>query len=292
MKFTIFHESRIGRRKLNQDRMDYAYTRDALLLVVADGMGGHAHGEVAAQITVDTLSEAFKAQARSTLADPFMFLSRTLSQAHLAINRHVGAADLESAPRTTCVACIVQHNVAYWAHVGDSRLYVIREGQTLAQTRDHSHVRLLIEQGTLSEAEAAHHPSRNLVYSCLGGPNPPEVEFSRKTSLLRGDVIALCTDGAWAPFSDNTLVRTLALLAPQEAVPQLLDQAEQLAGRHCDNLTLMALRWNSGNGETSSTNGLDPAALAPSQPDLPQGQDSPLNPDSVMAVPLKKPPTP
>jgi serine/threonine protein phosphatase PrpC len=252
MKFAIFQESRIGKRKVNQDRMNYSFTRDALLMVVADGMGGHLHGEVAAQITVQTITETFKNLARTTLSDPFLFLSRTLSQSHLAINKHAGENGLADAPRTTCIVCIIQNNIAYWAHVGDSRLYAIRDGQVLAQTRDHSHVKLLIEQGLIDEAAAAVHPSRNLVYSCLGGPNPPEIEFSRKTQLQSGDVIALCTDGAWAPFIDDTLVRTLATCTPMDAVPRLLDQAEKNAGSHCDNLTLMAMQWESAFADPSS----------------------------------------
>lgn len=256
MKFSIFQESRIGKRRSNQDRMNYSYTRDALLMVVADGMGGHLHGELAAQLAVQTLSAAFKQQARTRLADPLQFLSRTLSQAHLAINLHTSQHGLRDAPRTTCIACVVQDNAAHWAHIGDSRLYVIREAGILAQTRDHSHVKMLLEQGKIDAAAAARHPARNLVYSCLGGPNPPEIEFSRKTPLQKGDVIALCTDGLWSPFSDEaqspTLAHTLATLSPMQAVPQLLDQAEQLAGAHCDNLTLLAMRWESSPNEPST----------------------------------------
>ncbi len=285
MKFAIFQESRIGKRKVNQDRMNYAYTRDALLMVVADGMGGHLHGEIAAQIAVQTITDTFKNLARTTLSDPFLFLSRTLSQSHLAINKHAGERDLADAPRTTCIVCIIQNNIAYWAHVGDSRLYAIRDGQILAQTRDHSHVKLLLEQGLIDEAAAAVHPSRNLVYSCLGGPNPPEIEFSRKTPLLKGDIIALCTDGAWAPFADNTLVNTLATQTPMDAVPRLLDQAERNAGSHCDNLTLMAMQWESASAEPSSQN----AATRPAvRPFVSQSSPAPANPDSVMAVPASK----
>ncbi|MBV2235322.1 MAG: serine/threonine-protein phosphatase [Sterolibacterium sp.] len=251
MKFSIFQESRIGKRKSNQDRMNYSYTRDALLMVVADGMGGHLHGELAAQIAVQTLSESFRNQARTTLADPLQFLLRAMSQAHLAINQQASIQGLADAPRTTCVACVVQNNTIHWAHVGDSRLYVIRDAAVLAQTRDHSHVKMLLEQGRIDAIEAVHHPARNLVYSCLGGPNPPDIECSRKTLLQKGDVIALCTDGAWSPFSDDTLVRTLASQPPMTAVPHLLDQAEQLAGRHCDNLTLLAMQWESSFADPS-----------------------------------------
>lgn len=247
MRFYIFQESRIGKRKLNQDRMHYSYTRDALMMVVADGMGGHPHGEVAAQIAVQVVTDAFTAAARTMLADPLQFLARTLNQAHLAINVQAGELGLTDPPRTTCVICIVQDNVAYWAHVGDSRLYAIRDGRVLAQTRDHSQVQLMLEQGLIEPAEAVNHPARNRVYSCLGGGQPPEIEFSRKTPLKTGDIIALCSDGAWSPFSDDTLVRLLATASPMQAVPQVLDLAEETAGKHCDNLTLMAMQWEENN---------------------------------------------
>jgi serine/threonine protein phosphatase PrpC len=90
---------------------------------------------------------------------------------------------LNDSPRTTCVACVVQDNIAYWAHAGDSRLYLMRDGRVIAQTRDHSRIRLLIDEGMISEAQAAVHPDRNKIYSCLGSPTPPEIEFSRKTPL-------------------------------------------------------------------------------------------------------------
>jgi serine/threonine protein phosphatase PrpC len=287
MKFSIFQESRIGKRKINQDRMSYAYTRDSLMMVVADGMGGHLFGELAAQITVQTISDSFKTLARTTLTDPFLFLSRSISQSHLAINKYAHERSLADAPRTTCVVCIIQCGIAYWAHVGDSRLYAIRDGKTLAQTRDHSHVNLLVDQGAIEASAAGSHPARNLVYSCLGGPNPPEIEFSRKIALQQGDVIALCTDGAWAPFADDTLVRTLSSLAPEQAVPQLLDQAEQQAGSHSDNLTLMAMQWeNTGVEEplVASTSVLAPVQSMPSS-----SNPTPPDPRSVIAVPLDTP---
>ena len=101
---------------------------------------------------------------------------------------------LKDSPRTTCVACIIQDNIAYWAHAGDSRLYLLRGGKVVTHTRDHSRVQLLIDQGLINESQAAVHPDRNKVYSCLGGQQSPEIEFSRKTPLVAGDVLALCTD--------------------------------------------------------------------------------------------------
>ena len=108
MKFTIYQESRIGNRDSNQDRVAYCYSRDALMMVIADGMGGHLYGEVAAQIAVQYITGAFQRDAKPALADPFLFLSRALSHAHHTILDYAVDRKLPEAPRTTCVVCVVQ----------------------------------------------------------------------------------------------------------------------------------------------------------------------------------------
>lgn len=243
MKFTIFQESRIGKRDSNQDRVAYCYSRDALLMVVADGMGGHLHGEVAAQIAVQYITEAFQRDAKPALPDPFMFLSRALTHAHQTIIDYAADRQLPEAPRTTCVVCVVQKNIAYWAHAGDSRLYVLRAGRLLAKTRDHSRVQMMLDQGLIDAEAAAVHPGRNRVFSCLGGNQAPQIDFSRKTPLKIGDVVALCSDGVWGPLGDELLVSWLAGMNPMTAVPRLLDQAELRARDNVDNLSLIAMQW-------------------------------------------------
>ncbi|NMG27544.1 protein phosphatase 2C domain-containing protein [Aromatoleum evansii] len=249
MKFTIYQESRIGRRKNNQDRLAYSYSRDALLMVVADGMGGHLHGEVASHICVQFITEAFQRDARPVLRDPSMFLSRALTNAHNAILDYAFDKNLEEAPRTTVVACIVQDGFAYWAHAGDSRLYVLRQGRIAMHTRDHSRVQLMMDQGLLNAEEAAHHPGRNRVYSCLGGNHAPQVEFSKRLPLRDGDVLALCTDGVWGPLGDTALTAGLSAPDIMQAVPALMNRAEELAGPSCDNLSMIAMRWHDDTTE-------------------------------------------
>jgi len=244
MKFSIYQESRIGRRKSNQDRVAYCYSRDALLMVIADGMGGHLHGDVAAHISVRFVTEAFQREAQPTLADPALFLSRALTNAHSAILDYAFDKNLDEAPRTTIVACVVQDGFAHWAHAGDSRLYLLRQGRIAAQTRDHSRVQLMLDQGLIDADEAARHPGRNRVYSCLGGNHAPQIEFSQRTRLRDGDVFALCTDGVWGPLRDQGMLDGLAGTNVMEAVPKLMDQAEVLAGAGCDNLSMIAMRWH------------------------------------------------
>lgn len=243
MRFTIYQESRQGGRANNEDRTTYCYSRDALMMAVADGMGGHHYGEVAAQIAIQTLADNFQREARPLLADPFRFLQKSLSNAHHAILDYTAHHQLKDTPRTTCVACIVQDNVAYWAHAGDSRLYLLRAGKVITQTKDHSRIRVLIEEGMITEAQAAVHPDRNKIYSCLGSPTSPEIEFSRKTPLEHGDILLLCTDGLWGVTSGELMAVALKSTNLLQAIPMLLSQAEVKGGPHGDNLSVVAVRW-------------------------------------------------
>lgn len=255
MKFTIYQESRIGQRRNNQDRIAHCYSRDALLMVLADGMGGHLHGEVAAQIAVQYLTEAFQREARPNLADPFGFLTSSINNAHHAIVDYALERELADAPRTTCVVCVIQDNIAHWAHAGDSRLYVFRDDRVLARTRDHSRVQLMIDDGLITEEEALHHPARNRVFSCLGGDMAPQVDFSRKTPLMTGDTVMLCSDGFWAPLGEDVLARGFAAPDIMTATPPLMDRAELLAGETGDNLSVVAVRWEEGDGGEATTTG-------------------------------------
>ncbi len=253
MRFTIYQESRVGGRANNEDRTTYCYSRDALLMVVADGMGGHHYGEIAAQIAVQTLADTFQREATPLLADPFRFLQKSMTNAHHAILDYTTRHHLRDTPRTTCVACIVQDNVAYWAHAGDSRLYLIRDGRVITQTKDHSRIRLLIEEGMISEAQAAFHPDRNKIYSCLGSPTPPEIEFSRKTPLNHGDILLLCSDGLWGEMSGDMMAVALKGSNLLQAVPMILNQAETKGGPHRDNLSVVAVRWEDAYVEEASS---------------------------------------
>lgn len=253
MRFTIFQDSRQGGRSNNEDRTTYCYSRDALLMVIADGMGGHHHGEIAAQIAVQSLADAFQREAKPLLGDPFRFLQKGMTNAHHAILDYAARHRLPDSPRTTCVACVIQDNVAYWAHAGDSRLFLMRNGRVIAQTKDHSRIRLLLEEGLITEAQAAHHPDRNKIYSCLGSPSSPEIDFSRKTPLEHGDILLLCTDGLWGVTSGDLMAVALKGANLLQAVPMLLAQAELKGGVHGDNLSVVAVRWEDNYVEALSS---------------------------------------
>ena len=243
MRFLIYQESRQGARKSNQDRIAHSYSRDSLIMVVADGMGGHLHGEIAAHIAVQFVVEAFQRQAQPRLEDPHRFLFDSIINAHLSILEYAEVRSLLETPRTTCVACIVQDGCAYWAHVGDSRLYLLREGKVEAVTKDHSRVQMLIDMGRVREDAAAMHPDRNKIFNCLGQINLPRVDVSRRTPLRHGDTMIMATDGFWGPLAPRDLIGTFAEHDITRGVPLLMDVAEERAGNEGDNLSVVAMTW-------------------------------------------------
>jgi len=243
MRFLIYQESRQGPRKSNQDRIAYSYSRDSLVMVVCDGMGGHLHGEIAAHIAVQFLIEAFQKQARPLLEDPHRFLIDGITNAHLAIISYAENKHLLETPRTTCVACVIQEGIAYWAHVGDSRLYLIRDGRVEAVTKDHSRVQQLIDMGRVREEAAGNHPDRNKVFNCLGQINLPRIDISRRTPLRTNDTLLLCSDGLWGPISNRTIVEAVLRQDILRAMPEVFNAAETRAGAEGDNLSAIAMTW-------------------------------------------------
>jgi len=245
MRFIIFQDSLVGDRTGNEDRVGYAYGKDVLLMVIADGMGGHEQGEVAAEIAVQEITRRFKQEARARLCRPFEFLVSSIQAAHRAIVAHADQHNLLECPRTTCVACVVQSGYAYWAHAGDSRLYVLRGGRLLAQTQDHSKVQQMIDSGQITPEQAARHPDRNKIFSCLGGVVPPHIDMSREIRLEVGDTILLSTDGFWAQIPPGTLAQMLTKQTVTSLMPGLLTEAHRRAAGESDNITVVAMTWES-----------------------------------------------
>jgi len=243
MRFTIFQESRQGDRKGNEDRIGYSYSREVLLMTVCDGMGGHMDGEVAAEIAVNEITRRFQQEARNRLRKPPDFLVSAINAAHHAIVSYAVEKNLLECPRTTCVVCVVQNGSAYWAHAGDSRLYVLRAGSLVAATSDHSRVQQMIESGVLTPEAAARHPDRNKIFSCLGGVVPPQIAIGREFPLKLGDTIVLSTDGFWAQIQPAIMGTMLKKQTIIELFPGLLTEAHRRAAGESDNLSVVAMTW-------------------------------------------------
>ena len=237
--------SLVGHREDNQDRVTVAAGEHAALRVAVAGMGGHADGEKAAEAALASLTASFWKQVHP-LFDPLGFLHLALGRAHEDVVALGGDLPLEHRPRATCALCLVQEGSAYWAHVGDSRCYQIRNGEVYARTRDHSHVEVLLREGIITEAEVHGHPMRNFVECCLGGdPMLTEMSIGRRQPLKRGDLLLACTDGLWANLRD------VEIAAPwraggslREVLAALCARGVQASAPHSDNTSAVALRWN------------------------------------------------
>lgn len=250
MNFSIYQASHIGNRKYNQDRVAYAYSNDALLMVLADGMGGHLHGELAASLSIDTFVESFGQQAGMPIAEPQAFLARTMRHAHERIMKIAHDSSQGGFPGTTCVAALVHDGKVYWGHAGDSRLYLLRDGEVLVKTRDHSVVHQWLELGVISAEEARVHPQRNQITNCLGGAEDMfYMEPGEAVELRSGDVLLLGSDGLWGPFTDRELAESFSALPLAEALDNLIVRAIEREGGRSDNVTGLVMRW--GDGEAA-----------------------------------------
>jgi PPM family protein phosphatase len=238
--------SLLGDREDNQDRVTVSAAEQAALLVVIDGMGGHSDGSRAADTALKSLLESFR-QTALPMFDPLGFLHMALSRAHDEVAKLGNGQSIDTRPRATSAVCLVQDGAAFWAHIGDSRVYHLRHGKILQRTRDHSHVELLLREGKITEEELPTHPMRNFVECCLGGdPAIPEMTVSGRHVLQPGDVLLLCTDGIWANLRDSDIAGFFRddnqeLRAWLEALGR---RAVQASAPFSDNSTAAVLRWH------------------------------------------------
>lgn len=236
--------SLLGDRQENQDRVRVVETDQALLLIAIDGMGGHADGERAAQLALDVVTDAFKAEPQPVL-DPYGFLHLAMGKAHAAVVGLGSDIALEVRPRATCALCLVQDGCAYWGHVGDSRIYHLRNGEMLEHSRDHSHVEVLLYDGAISGEEMDSHPMRNYVECCLGGGTElPRMSVSTRKSLQPGDVLLVCSDGFWGPLNEAELGGLTETDMLEIGLPKLADMAARKASPQSDNISVAALRYS------------------------------------------------
>jgi len=240
--------SALGDRKDNQDRAAVVASDDAALMLVFDGMGGHSDGARAAETGLKVVQDLFMA-ATQPIFDPQGFLYMALSRAHDEVVRIGADVAVDFRPRATCAICLVQEGGAYWAHIGDSRIYQIRNGAVLTRSRDHSHVEVLIQEGAISEEEAQDHPMRNFVECCIGGDAPvPDMSITHQLALQAGDVLLACSDGLWSGMSDDDMAQ-IGRAGENNLVENLKALSIKALGvnaPYSDNTTGTALRWLRG----------------------------------------------
>jgi serine/threonine protein phosphatase PrpC len=235
--FAAAKASLIGARESNQDRCFFLDSGDSVLLGLADGLGGHPRGEVAAQLLQDVCEAQFR-RVGKPIDDPAQFMLHCIGRAHQAIRRFGGRQQPPIVPRTTAVLAVIQHGTAHWTHVGDSRLYFIRGGQVVSRTRDHAHVQFVRQSA--DEGPRA----RASLTRCLGGmTEPPTITCGSPTELQPGDALLLCSDGLWGQVRTDALVSLFADHGEtlQSRLPRLLEQAAAMP--QSDNVTAVALQW-------------------------------------------------
>ncbi len=237
--------SALGDRSDNQDRAAVVVAEKAAMMLVFDGMGGHSDGARAAETGLKVVQDRFMSTPLP-IFDPQGFLYMALSSAHDSVVDLGQGLDVDFRPRATCAVCLVQEGGAFWAHIGDSRIYQVRNGSVLSRSRDHSHVEVLIQEGAITEQEAQDHPMRNFVECCIGGDSPvPDMSVTDKHVLRPGDVLLACSDGLWSGLSDEDMA-----IIGRPGKNNLAENLKQLSMRalstnapYSDNTTGTALRW-------------------------------------------------
>ena len=232
----------VGDRKEQQDRValfGHPKRPGMLMAVLADGMGGHSGGAMAAEQVLIRARQNFEAYAPAQ-ETPEDLLRSVIDEAHTVIK--LTRFTSEQDPHSTAVVFMLQQGKAHWAHCGDSRLYHFRGASTVSRSPDHSLVGELQRKGLLDENGALNHPQRNVLLSCLGSDREPRIDYGREESPVAGDCFLLCSDGLWAYFTDFELAATLQEFPPRAAAERLIAQVRERAGGSGDNISLAVIK--------------------------------------------------
>lgn len=232
MVYSVAQQSHQGGRDYNEDRTSVFERTGAVLLVLADGQGGHATGEVTSQALMDAMGDSFAKATNKPLQNPESFLSLSINYAHHTIHhRAVTQSFAVDSPKTTCVACLIVDGVTTWAHSGDSRFYLIRKHSIIEVTKDHANVKLRCQ-------------GNNSINRCVGGSELPKPDISRQTVLQDGDTLLLASDGAWSAFKPDDLLDSIDPNQPGLGLGSLLQKLAHRNEIPSDNLSIVVLFWN------------------------------------------------
>ncbi|HYW39709.1 MAG TPA: Stp1/IreP family PP2C-type Ser/Thr phosphatase [Terriglobales bacterium] len=242
----ISSQSDIGCQRINNEDSfgywepedDQQFLRKGRLVVVADGMGGYEGGQEASRLAVETLVAVYRDFGGDNPQDA---LVEALQTAHERIRQYSFAHPALRGMGTTCTAAAIVQDALYYVHVGDTRLYLIRDGQITQVTRDHSYVGRLVESGMISPQEAEHHPQRNILTAALG-TNPDLIMDSpgHPEPLRPEDVLLICSDGLWGQVRDSEILDAVENKSAEQAVRELIELARERGGP--DNITVEILR--------------------------------------------------
>ena len=236
----------VGRQRANNEDSylywepdsDEDFRRKGRLAVIADGMGGYEGGQEASRLAVETVRQVYDLASNN---DPQQALVAAFYAAHANIQRYAMEHTQLQGMGTTCTAISIVGRQLFFAHVGDSRLYLVRADSVSRLTRDHSYVGRLVESGIVRLEDAETHPQRHILTAALGSgrevlPDTPEHPFA----LQEGDALVLCTDGLWSLVGEQELALSVRSGTPAEACVNLVQTALERGGP--DNITLLVLR--------------------------------------------------
>lgn len=232
----------LGDREEQQDRVSlfpHPSRPGMMMAVLADGMGGHSGGAMAAEQVVIKARQNFEAYKPGS-EEPRHLLSSIVNEAHLVIR--LTRFTSEKDPHSTAVILMLQPGRVDWVHCGDSRLYHFRGDATVSRSLDHSLVGELQRKGRLDESSALSHPQRNVLLSCLGSDREPKLAFGQVHELVAGDSFLLCSDGLWAYFGDDELAATVNMFPAREAAAKLIAAARERAAGAGDNISVSIIK--------------------------------------------------
>lgn len=230
-------------REINQDSYYYSDSQSLPLFVVADGMGGHKAGEIASLIVTQTVKEMYNQFMEHMINKELNindFISKTLKEANIRIFNESNSIEEYKGMGTTVTMAIIYENILYIGQIGDSRGYLLRDGELVQLTQDHSLVAELLRNGSITEKDALNHPQRNIITRALGTDEMVEIDIFNK-EILKNDIIFLCTDGLTNMVS-NELIKEILLSGEdiQNTCEELVNRANESGG--VDNITAMVIK--------------------------------------------------
>lgn len=229
-------------REINQDFYFIPSSSEELsLFIVADGMGGYNGGEIASRLAVDNAKEYIETHFHKTAKDKInSLLEQAMLHAHRVICEKASQNEELADMGTTLDICLIVDDKLYIGHIGDSRVYKIRNGIITQITSDHSYVESLVKDGTITKEEAYHHPKKNMLIKALGGNIPAEPDVLVK-EWKQDDIIIMCTDGLTNMLKENEIC-DIVMENIEKAHEKLIQKANEHGGY--DNITVVIIQNN------------------------------------------------
>jgi serine/threonine protein phosphatase PrpC len=254
-------------RERNEDGIFYfqpddkaIVTQRGILAVVADGMGGHQAGEIASRMAIDIVRRVYYGAGRGT--NPAARLEQALLAANREIHRAASQDPAYNSMGTTCTALVIRGQSAYCAHVGDSRLYLVRNTRAHRMTEDHSLVMELVKDGVITAEQASHHPDRNVLLRALGPSPQVEVAVWEQAMPVRdGDAFILCSDGLHDLVGDNEISAAAITLPSRDACAHLIGLARERGGYDNISVGILKLGTHAASEQEAETRFLSTARV-------------------------------